>query len=449
MAPILKFTRRDILKAGAATAGWLAAQAAAPAWFVRSAQAACETCTAGDKILVVLQHSGGLDGLNTVIPQTDAAYYAARPVIAVPNGQGLNLDGLNALHPRLMRIANWFQQGRAAVLHRVGYVNPNLSHFVATDYYELGQVPGEPIPGQGWLARYYDHACAGCAPPDHSPLHMTTVGTSNLPRSMAGSPNYKPPAVNSASSYSFSASGDRTFRLGAIAGLNAMETMDPELGFVQAGYQVAASSIDNIATAAAMPSLLATDQVYPSTQLGNGLKLASQVIRAGFPTKVFYVTQGGFDTHANQVDANTPLTAGDHPRLMDEFDQAIDAFLTEMNLSGNIDRVVVMTYSEFGRRVAENGSRGTDHGAANCSFAFGAVAPGIYGGQPSLTDLISGSVKHNVDFRAVYSRALEGLFGVNGAAVFGQAAYDAVIAPDMAKVPYLAVPVTSSHFRVY
>lgn len=448
MAPILKFSRRDILKVGAATAGWMAAQAVAPAWFARSAQAACETCTSGDKILIVLQHAGGMDGLNTVIPQTDAAYYAARPVIAVPNGQALNLDTLNALHPRLSRIANWFQQGRAAIINNVGYVNPNLSHFVATDYYELGAAPGQPIPSDGWLARYYDHACSGCAPPSHSPLHFAAVGTSNTPKAMLGSENYKPPAVSSASSYVFNASGDRTLRLNAIAGLNSISTNDPELGFVQAGYQVAASSIDNIATAAAMPQLVAAGS-YPTTSLGNGLSLASQVIRAGFPTKVFYVSQGGFDTHANQVDANTPLTAGDHPRLMDEFDRAIDAFLTEMALSGNIDRVVIMTYSEFGRRVGENGSRGTDHGAANCSFAFGAVSPGVYGGQPSLTDLISGSLKHKVDFRAVYSQALEGLFGVNGAAVFGQDVYDTVIAPDLAKVPYIAVPTTGSYMSVY
>lgn len=448
MAPILKFNRRDILRAGAVSAGWLAANAMAPSWFARSAQAACETCTSGEKILVVLQHAGGIDGLNTVIPQTDAAYYAARPVIAVPNGQGLNLDTLNALHPRLSRIANWFQQGRAAILHNVGYVNPNLSHFVATDYYELGQVPGEPIAADGWLARYYDHACAGCAPPAHSALHFTTVGTSNTPKSFLGSENYKPPAVNSASSYAFSASGDRDLRLSTIGGLNSIETDDPELGFVQAGYQVAASSIANIATATAIAGLV-PDGTYPTTQLGNGLKLASQVIRAGFPTKVFYVTQGGYDTHAGQVDAASPLTAGDHPRLLDEFDRAIDAFLTEMSLSGNIDRVVIMTYSEFGRRVGENGSRGTDHGAANCSFAFGAVKAGIYGGQPSLTDLISGSLKHKVDFRAVYARALQDLFDVNGAAVFGQAAYDAVIGPDMAKVPYIAVPTVSSHWRIY
>jgi uncharacterized protein (DUF1501 family) len=120
-----------------------------------------------------------------------------------------------------------------------------------------------------------------------------------------------------------------------------------------------------------------------------------------------------------------------------------------MLISGNIDRVVILSYSEFGRRVGENGSRGTDHGAANCSFVFGAVSPGVYGGQPSLTNLISGSLRHQVDFRSVYTRALQDLFGVNGAAVFGDEVYASVIAPDLSKIPYVSVPSVSSTMSIW
>lgn len=426
--------RRHFLQTGLSALGWMSVSAAAPRWFARSAAAACDTCFTADRILVVVQMEGGNDGLNTVIPRTDAAYQAARPTLAVPAGSEINLDGLNGLHPRLPRLADWYQKARLGIIHNVGYVNPNLSHFVSTDYYELGVVPGEPIASDGWLARYYDHACAGCTTPDA--LLMTGAGLSRTPKSMLGSTNYTPPAVGNPASYAFSASSDRDARLAAVAANHGIPTTDEDLAFLQNGYSVAASSIDQVALAAATPQLVAPG-TYPAGSLGDGLKLVSQVIRAGFPSKVFYVRQGGYDTHADQVAAASPLTAGAHPTLLDEFDRALDAFLTEMEITGDIDRVVLMTYSEFGRRVAENGSLGTDHGAANCSFVLGAIHPGVYGGQPDLVNLISGSLRHEVDFRSIYAMALEGLFGASVAPVFGQATYDSVIVNDFPKIPFL------------
>ena len=178
---------------------------------------------------------------------------------------------------------------------------------------------------------------------------------------------------------------------------------------------------------------------YTNDGFGNGLKLASQVIRAGFNTRIFYVSQGGYDTHANQIATGDPLNQGDHPRLLNTFNQNLHAFMSEMNASGDLDRVLVMTFSEFGRRVKENGSKGTDHGAANVMFLLGGgLNAGIYGGQPNLTNLIKGNLRHTVDFRTVYSRVIETWFGSSAAPVFGQAAYDNTIAPELSEVDFIA-----------
>ncbi len=431
-----RLNRRDFLKVGFGSLAWFAAHTGAPRWFAASAEAAqCSGCFTGDKILVVLQMAGGNDGLNTVIPRTDPVYFdaATRPTIGIPAGSVIPLDALNGLHPALVDLADWFQRGMGAVLHNIGYVNPNLSHFTATDYYELGVVPGEPLPTDGWLARYYDHHCAGC---EVEALRFTTAGTSSLPKSMIGANGYVPPAISDPATYAFTASNDSAARLAAMANLNAIATTDPDLDFLQRSFSVAAESISDIGVAQSMPLLVAPGS-YSADSLGRGLQLVSQIIRAGLGTKVFYVTQGGYDTHAAQVSSGAP-TQGFHAGLLAALNQSLDAFLTEMELSGNLDRVVVMTYSEFGRRVKENGSLGTDHGAANCSFVLGGpVVGGVYGGQPDLVNLVSGSLKHNVDFRAVYSRALQGLFGASTREVFGDAVYGSIIIPDMAKVPFL------------
>jgi uncharacterized protein (DUF1501 family) len=162
------------------------------------------------------------------------------------------------------------------------------------------------------------------------------------------------------------------------------------------------------------------------------------------------VSQGGYDTHGDQVDTNDPLNAGDHPVLLSKLDQNLHAFLSEMQLSGNLDRVLVLTFSEFGRRVQENGSKGTDHGAANVMFALGGgVAGGVYGGQPDLQNLIKGNLVHQVDFRAVYSQVIENWFGASALPVFGSTAYNSIIAPDMAKVPYLTGTAAVRNWQKY
>src|SRR5690349_21171188 len=154
----MNLKRRSVLKMGLSSLAYFTTQSTTPNWIIRSANAIQPTCLDNGRILIILQQAGGNDGLNTVIPRTDPIYYdpSTRPTIRVPAGSEINLDGLNGFHPKLSRLANWYQQGVVGIIHNVGYVNPNLSHFSSTDYYELGYAPGDLTPNQGWISRFYD-----------------------------------------------------------------------------------------------------------------------------------------------------------------------------------------------------------------------------------------------------------------------------------------------------
>ncbi|MGI8908724.1 MAG: DUF1501 domain-containing protein [Candidatus Sumerlaeaceae bacterium] len=448
--------RQFIRKVGLSSLAYFTAEATTPNWIIRAAQAVPLSCLADGKILVILQQSGGNDGLNTVIPRTDPVYYDAltRPTIRVAAGSEINLTGPVGLHPRLAKVADWYNLGNVAIMQNVGYVNPDLSHFSSTDYWETGSVPGVVLPTQGWVARFYDNTCNGTGDPEA--LFMAATGMSTVPGAFENATGYTPPAVSSASSYNLTTNGstapsttDRTIRLNGITALNSMTTTDPDIDFVQRSENTAEASITDIATASAMPDLVAPGS-YTTDTFGTGMKLASQIIRAGFNTRIFYVSQGGYDTHADQINTADPLNAGDHPVLLSNLDKNLDAFLTEMQLSGNLDRVLVLTFSEFGRRVVENSSRGTDHGAANVMFALGGgVNGGVFGGQPDLVNLIKGNLTHQVDFRAVYSQVIENWFGAQASPVFGASAYNSLIAPDMIKVPFVGTPAAVREWKQY
>lgn len=435
----MKLSRRDFLKTSLAGTACCTLASTVPGWISKSAQAICRDL-AGDRILVIVQLAGGNDGLNTVIPYTDPLYNGntLRPTLHITSGLNLTtLDALNAFHPKLIRLTDWYTDGKLAIIQNVGYPNPDLSHFVATDYWEFGTSPGGATPGgKGWMARFVDNACQGVPPESIDALKMLAAGKFLVPATLNGSALYTPPAVLNASFYRISVPpndmGDHILRY--IEEMNSTAVIDPAVDFVQRSANIARLSVEDIQTASLLPEI----NPYPQGSLGDGLSLASKVIRAGFPTNVFYVSQGGYDTHANQFLGEDPINLGDHPRLLDTLDQALHAFLADMDASGNLDRVVVMTFSEFGRRVAENGSKGTDHGAANNLFVIGGpVKGGVYGGQPNLADLLSGNLKHTIDFRAVYARVLQDWLNADPAPIFGDDFYDPIldIQGGMAQIP--------------
>lgn len=441
----MSMKRRDFLKASLGSMAYFSAAATVPAWVAKSAHALTDLI-ANDRILVIVQQAGGNDGLNTVIPYTDPFYTGDmwRPNLHITSGfDNTIIDSFNALHPSMIRLKDWWDNGNMAVLQNVGYPNPSLSHFVSTDYWEYGTSPGSQIGAtlegtKGWVGRYFDNACAGIPTEEIDPIAMAATGHFSVPKALAGSERYTPPAILDFDFYKIpypgtdDQPGSYFYEYGQIIQTYAeivgnLSTLNPEGDFLQRVYNLATASIADVATASELEPLPGI--TYPRGQLGDGLDMASRMIRAGLGTRIFYVSQGGYDTHANQFLANDPVAQGDHPRLLGTFDESLDAFLQEMDASGNLDRVLVMTFSEFGRRVGENGSSGTDHGAGNCLFVLGgAVNKGVYGGQPQIdpdtVNANNGNLGHEVDFRSVYGRVIRDWLGGDPESIYGTADWE-------------------------
>ena len=447
----MKQTRRDFLKTSLSSMAFFSTASTVPLWLSKSAEAACTAGVPDDRILVIYQQAGGNDGLNTVIPYTDPKYYlpenegGLRPNLRISTGLELG-DGLNAFHPKLSRLKSWYDSGNVAVIQNVGYPNPNFSHFISTDLWELGISPSGALETeQGWLSRFFDNQCDGGLPNELKPLAMMSNGLVKLPLALSGSINYFPPTVGSFESYGIDTPTNHA-PLGEhieeyINTLNNLNvTINSDLDFIQRASNITQASIDDIAIANLVPLINQfpgySDISLPieSYTLGPGLEMVSKIIRAGdFGTRIFFVQQGGYDNHANQFGYNgstpDPVNLGDHQALLNEADASLDAFLGDMEESGNLDRVVVMSFSEFGRRPQENGSQGTDHGTANCMFLMGGegVLGGVYGGQPDLANLAfgnqGGNLQHQVDFRSVYSIVLRDWLGVNPELIFGATDY--------------------------
>jgi len=453
----MRTSRRTFLRTGLSGMTYFSTVATAPLWIQRAAGAVCADGLPDDRILVIFQQAGGNDGLNTVIPYTNPKYVdngpnALRPTSHIISGlEATELgDGLNAFHPRLERLKNWYSNGNVAVVQNVGYPNPNLSHFLGTDLWELGISPSSNLlTRQGWASRYFDSQCSGMPPAEIDPLNMMAAGMCRLPLTLANSEAYLPPAVGSFEDYQIRLP-DTPAELGAYIrnyidqASGQAAPMGSALDFVQRAANIAQVSVDDMAIANQTPVL----HPYPedSRTLGPGLEMVSRIIRTEdprFKTRIFYVTQGGYDTHANQFNAGQPST-GTHADLLEQMDRALDAFMNEMADSGNLDRVVLMSFSEFGRRPQENGSNGTDHGTANCLFALGGrVNGGIYGGQPDLDDLTSGNqggnLQFKIDFRSVFSVIIRDWLGSDPEDVFGPDFTDEAftIASGMPDVPII------------
>ncbi|MFP6615124.1 MAG: DUF1501 domain-containing protein [Candidatus Hydrogenedentota bacterium] len=439
-------SRREFLQTSLSGLAYFSAASTVPLWLSKSAQAACTAGIPDDRILVIYQQAGGNDGLNTVIPYTDPKYYlpeidgGLRQNLRIDSGLQLG-DGLNALHPKLSLLKSWYDSGNVAIVQNVGYPNQSLSHFTGTDLWELGISPSSSLStSQGWISRFFDNQCSGAPPSNIEPLAMIANGLVKLPLTLSGSINYFPPAVSSFDSYTIDAAtpavlGDHINTY--IDSLNNLTvTVNSDLDFIQRTSNITQASVDDMAIASLIPLINqypgngANTLPIPSNTMGPGLEMVSKIVRADqFNTKVFFVQQGGYDTHANQfgLDGGTPDPAnlGDHARLLEEADASLNAFLSDMQASGHLDRIVLMSFSEFGRRPQENGSRGTDHGTANSLFVMGGegVIGGVYGGQPDLENLMpgnqGGNLQHQVDFRAVYSVVLRDWLGVDPEVIFG------------------------------
>ena len=373
-------------------------------------------------ILVVLQLAGGNDGLNTVIPLGNDEYRKSRPTIGVPEASILKLDPQTGLHPSLSGLASAYQEGHLAVVQGVGYPNPNRSHFRSTEIWATA-VDSNKSSNTGWIGRYFDNACSGCDASVGIAMasQMPQALTASVPKGVLYQGGGGGGKKKNKKSGGAKAEADGSMMMeedddagragGSIGMLNGPGNLGKlsALDFLERTEMDAKVSQQEIAQASGKAK---NSVPYPGTRLGQNFAMVSRLIAGGMPTRIYYLSLGGFDTHTQQ--------AGAHERLLKEMGDAVAAFLSDLKAQGNLGRVSLMTFSEFGRRVKENASGGTDHGAAAPMFlAGGGIKSGLLGKMPSLApqDLFDGDVKYNTDFRSVYATVLEKHLGVKSAGI--------------------------------
>lgn len=418
-------TRREFLLDGIKGAALVAAGGFVPQFLARTARAAGTGKDA--HVLVVLQLSGGNDGLNTFVPYADDLYRKARPTLALSEKDVLKLDDKLAFHPAIAGLKAEYDAGRFALIENVGYPNPNRSHFRSMEiWHTASDANGHEV--TGWIGRYFDACCSGEDPSKNPDLAQ--IGTSFG--------KVMPQAFRSRSQVALAVNNPETFRWnasGETVGLaKAQEAIFAKLNRPGAPVMRGADAAGGISGSepetvdflrhTAMNAVLAGDRIrsilakdrpgaYPQSNLAEQFRMIAALIGGGFPSRVYYANQGGYDTHANQ-----PAT---HARLLADVSESLGAFLSDLRARGHAERVLVMAFSEFGRRVAENGSAGTDHGAAAPMFLVGdRVKAGVHGGAPDLADLDGGDLRHTVDFRQVYASVLESWPGTDSRAILGR-----------------------------
>ncbi|MFO0879637.1 MAG: DUF1501 domain-containing protein [Gemmataceae bacterium] len=352
------------------------------------------------RVLVLVQLAGGNDGLNTVIPHADDRYFRARPRLAIPGRRVLRLTDHLGFHPEMGGLGRLYRDGGLAIVTNVGYPNPNRSHFKSMDVWETA-TPPDRVARTGWIGRYLDtrpqrHGLLGLRLGDQAALSLQgeRPGSVTLAHPSILEPGTEGPLAR---------------------GLDQMavveSTADGPLDHIQRVFR------DSRALAHRLREATRTvrDTVqYPPYVLCQSLKLVARMISVGLPTRVYFVTLGGFDTHAAQAER--------HAGLLQELSEALTLFRQDLRASGQLDRVLLMTFSEFGRRVAENRQGGTDHGTSSSLFLLGgSVKPGVHGGPPDLGQLDDqGDLRFQVDFRSVYASVLKHWLGVDPTSIVGR-----------------------------
>jgi len=409
----MKVSRREFIRDGVAA---FTLSFAAPAFLADIARAQ----GAVSRNLVVIYLAGGNDALSTLIPYNDPFYYSRRPSIGVPAGQVLQIGSDSSgkalgLHPRLTGLQTIFNAGRLAIVQRSGYANSSRSHFQGTDIWGSAD-PNNPS-GLGWLGRYLDSI-----PGPIDPLAgWNTSGTTY--RALTGL-NAAVPSITDPRAYSFASPNtgaeavnerNSAIRLASLAASDR-----PQLAFVNTSAMEAFATLDRVATVVNyVPSV-----TYPNNGFANALKTVAGSIVKGIGTRVYWVQTGGFDTHSAQGNAG----GGGYATLMSTLGDGILAFYNDLQNQGLLGSTLMVQFSEFGRRITENGSQGTDHGAGAVMMAIGgSVRGGLYGTAPNLNptpdnptlENAGGDVTYETDFRSVYAKVLDGWLGTDSAAILG------------------------------
>jgi uncharacterized protein (DUF1501 family) len=400
--------RREFLGMGAAGLSYVSLAGGLPGLFARVAEASAEA-DANDHALVVIELDGGNDGLNTVIPFEDPLYYRNRRTLAIPKKEVIPLSDRVGLHPRMKDLGELFREGRVAVVQGVGYPEPNRSHFRSMEIWHTAST--EPTaPTTGWLGRYLDAWQPSPPPAIPSDFPCGLALTEALPQALQAG-RVTVPVVAQLDSLG---EADK----GQVALLRKLSTGGPAAArgpaaFLRQQADTLYRTADRLKAAAEKAQPMPAIE-YPEGDLGGQLRRAAQILGAGLGVRVLYVSLDGFDTHANQAEG--------HGKILEELSRSLAAFQRDLAARKLTDRVLVMVFSEFGRRVDENASLGTDHGAASCMFLVGAgVKGGLAGQYPSLEMLGDGDLIHNTDFRSVYATLLDGWLGCTPETVLGKA----------------------------
>jgi uncharacterized protein (DUF1501 family) len=378
-------SRREFLQ----NSSLIALAPSVPAFLAGTARAAAPK--PDERILVIVQLSGGNDGINTVVPFADDGYAQNREKLRLAADRLHKLNDELALHPSMQSAKSLYDRGQLAIVQGVGYPNPNRSHDVSMAIWQSARLDREDHDAYGWIGRALDEDL-------HRPVQEPAgllAGDEKMPLALRG-------------------------RKAVVSSLGSLDDLKvPEDHFVPPQPNAAGSddlaafltrqSVDAFATANSLKELAgkrSTDGSYPSTRLAGRLQLIATLIKAGLNTRVYYAIQPGYDTHSAQLFP--------HAQLLRELSEALKAFLDDLDAAGLSDRVLVAGFSEFGRRVKENGSAGTDHGTAGpMILAGGKLTPGVFGETPSLSDLDNGDVKHTIDFRQVYKAILNDWLKIN------------------------------------
>jgi uncharacterized protein (DUF1501 family) len=359
----------------------------------------------GQKVLVVLQLSGGNDGLNTVIPVRNDIYYRERPGLSISREKSLFLNDEAGLHPSLTHLKSLYDDGSLAILNNVGYPNPDRSHFRSMDIWQTASNSTEVL-NSGWLGRYLDAECTNCSRPTQVLEIDDMLSLALSGEKMKGIAFRDPKRL-------YDTSQDPFFKDMLNAGLEE-KSEDPGSYL----YKVMAETVSGADYIFQQSKLRPGTTVYPNSEIGKNLKTIASLISSDINTRVYYVSLGSFDTHVGQQ--------AKQEKLFSDLNEAIKPFTDDLKSSHRFDDVLMISFSEFGRRVSENGSGGTDHGTANNMFLIsgGLKNRGVLNGMPDLSNLTDGDLNQQLDFKRVYATVLNKWLQADDYKILGKRKYE-------------------------
>ncbi|MCU0355830.1 MAG: DUF1501 domain-containing protein [Cytophagales bacterium] len=357
----------------------------------------------GERKLVIVQLSGGNDGLNTVVPHRNDVYYRLRPQLAVEAGKVLTLNDEMGLNPAMTGLKQLYDDGLLSVLNSVGYPNPDRSHFRSMDIWQTGSA-AEEYWQTGWVGRYLDAACGGtCTQPYDAVEVDDTLSLALKGERLKGLAVPQPQKLHQLTHEPLV----REISVRRPPDDHEHETV----GYL---YKTLGETVSSAAYLYDKSKIYKSKADYPNTDLGRKLRTVAELILSGVETSVFYVSMTGFDTHVGQKQRQETL--------LKQYADAMRTFVYDLRQNNRLDETLVMTFSEFGRRVAQNASNGTDHGTANNVFLAGGklAKPGLFNAAPDLQNLDAGDLRFQVDFRDIYATLLRDWLRTDDTTILGR-----------------------------